>query len=65
MFGAGLSAKRLELLRAVVPKPKLIGVLVNPNNPNSEVQLSDLSTGRFSTLGTVVGVQAAAAIARE
>jgi putative ABC transport system substrate-binding protein len=42
MFGAGLSAKRLELLRAVVPKPKLIGVLVNPNNPNSEVQLSDL-----------------------
>ena len=42
MFGAGLSAKRLELLRAVVPKPKLIGVLVNPNNPNSDVQLSDL-----------------------
>src|SRR5215471_8106181 len=42
MFGAGLSAKRLELLRAVVPKPKLIGVLVNPKNPNFEVQLSDV-----------------------
>jgi hypothetical protein len=27
-FAGGLSAKRLELLRAVVPKPKLIGVLV-------------------------------------
>ena len=42
LFAAGLSAKRLELLRAVVPKPKLIGVLVNPKNPNFEVQLSDL-----------------------
>jgi putative ABC transport system substrate-binding protein len=42
MFGAGLSAKRLELLRAVVPKPKLIGVLVNPKNPNFEIQLSDV-----------------------
>ena len=42
MFGAGLSAKRLELLRAIVPKPKLIGVLVNPKNPNFELQLSDV-----------------------
>jgi len=29
-------AKRLALPRAVVPKPKLIGVLVNPKNPNVE-----------------------------
>jgi putative ABC transport system substrate-binding protein len=42
IFVAGLGAKRLELLRAVVPKPKLIGVLVNPKNPNFEVQLSDV-----------------------
>jgi len=42
LFAAGLSAKRLELLRAVVPKPKLTGVLVNPKNPNFEVQLSDV-----------------------
>jgi putative ABC transport system substrate-binding protein len=42
MFSGGLGAKRLELLRAVVPKPKLIGVLVNPKNPNFEVQLSDV-----------------------
>jgi putative ABC transport system substrate-binding protein len=41
-FAGGLSAKRLELLRAVVPKPKLIGVLVNPKNPNFELQLSDV-----------------------
>ena len=43
-FAGGLSAKRLELLRAVVPKPKLIGVLVNPKNPNFELQLSDIRT---------------------
>jgi hypothetical protein len=36
------SAKRLELLRAVVPKPKLIGVLLNPKKPNFETQLSDV-----------------------
>jgi putative ABC transport system substrate-binding protein len=42
IFTAGLAAKRLELLRAVVPKPKLIGVLVNSKNPNFEVQLSDV-----------------------
>ena len=35
-FGGGLGAKRLELLRAVVHEPKLIGVLVNPTNPNFE-----------------------------
>jgi putative tryptophan/tyrosine transport system substrate-binding protein len=42
MFGGGLGAKRLELLRAVAPKPTLIGVLVNPKNPNFEAQLSDV-----------------------
>ena len=41
-FLSGLGAKRLELLRAVVPKPKLIGVLVNPKNPNFETQVSDV-----------------------
>jgi putative ABC transport system substrate-binding protein len=41
-FAAGLGAKRLELLGAVVPKPKLIGVLLNPKNPNFEAQLSDV-----------------------
>jgi putative tryptophan/tyrosine transport system substrate-binding protein len=42
MFTGGLTAKRLELLRALVPKTKLIAVLVNPKNPNTEVQLSDV-----------------------
>jgi putative ABC transport system substrate-binding protein len=43
-FTAGLVAKRLELLRAVVPKPKLIGVLLNPKNTNFETQLNDVRT---------------------
>jgi putative tryptophan/tyrosine transport system substrate-binding protein len=42
MFAGGLSAKRLELLREIVPKAALIAVLVNPSNVNAEVQLSDL-----------------------
>jgi putative tryptophan/tyrosine transport system substrate-binding protein len=42
MFDADLAAKRLELLRALVPKAKLIGVLINPKNPNHEIQLSDV-----------------------
>ena len=29
---------------AVVPKPKLIGVLLNPKNPNFEIQLNDVRT---------------------
>jgi putative ABC transport system substrate-binding protein len=41
-FAGGLSAKRLELLHAIVPKSQLIGVLVNPKNPNFEVQLSEV-----------------------
>jgi putative ABC transport system substrate-binding protein len=41
-FSGGLGAKRLELLRAVVPTPKLIGVLVNPKNPGFEAQVSDV-----------------------
>jgi putative tryptophan/tyrosine transport system substrate-binding protein len=42
VFVGALGAKRLELLREIVPKPELIGVLVNPKNPNFEVQVSDV-----------------------
>jgi putative ABC transport system substrate-binding protein len=31
-----LAAKRVELLRAMVPAAKIIGLLVNPDNPNAE-----------------------------
>jgi putative ABC transport system substrate-binding protein len=43
-FLAGqLGAKRLELLRQLVPKATTIGVLVNPSSPETEMERKDLS----------------------
>jgi ABC-type uncharacterized transport system substrate-binding protein len=39
-----LGAKRLELLRQLVPKAKTIGLLVSPNNPNTEAERRDVET---------------------
>jgi ABC-type uncharacterized transport system substrate-binding protein len=39
---AALAAKRLELLRELVPSSTLIGLLVNPANPASEAQTRDV-----------------------
>ena len=41
-FTGVLGAKRLELLRQLVPKATTIGVLVNPNNPDTEAERSDV-----------------------
>jgi ABC-type uncharacterized transport system substrate-binding protein len=41
-FAAVLGAKRLELLRQLVPKATTIGVLANPNNSNTEAERSDV-----------------------
>jgi putative ABC transport system substrate-binding protein len=41
-FFGELTGKRLQLLRQVVPAATVIGVLVNPNNPNVEFRLRDL-----------------------
>src|SRR6516162_10119608 len=35
-FSSVLGAKRVELLRQLVPRAKTIGMLVNPNSPNTE-----------------------------
>jgi putative tryptophan/tyrosine transport system substrate-binding protein len=37
-----LGAKRLELLRELVPSTKVIGVLINPRNPTSQSQTADV-----------------------
>lgn len=42
MLGVELEAKRLELLHEVVPTAALIGVLVNPTNPQTNIQLADV-----------------------
>src|SRR5262245_6670006 len=47
-----LSAKRLQLLRDLVPSATSIGVLVNPNNPNTAGSLDDLAAA-----ATALGVQ--------
>ena len=39
--GNTLGAKRLELLRELVPGASIIGLLVNPGNPTSESQIRD------------------------
>jgi putative ABC transport system substrate-binding protein len=41
-FGGELGAKRLELLRQLVPKSATIGMLVNPNTTETEVERRDV-----------------------
>jgi putative ABC transport system substrate-binding protein len=47
---SALAAKRLELLRDLVPDVNLIGVLFNPNNPNAATDPQDLRDAA-ATLG--------------
>ncbi len=39
-----LVAKRLELIRQIVPSVVLMGLLVNPNNPNAEPDTKEIET---------------------
>jgi putative ABC transport system substrate-binding protein len=41
-FGAVLGAKRLELLRQLMPKATTMGALTQPNLPNTEAERSDV-----------------------
>jgi putative ABC transport system substrate-binding protein len=42
LMGSALEAKRLELLHQLVPGAALIGVMVNPNYPDADLQLREL-----------------------
>jgi putative ABC transport system substrate-binding protein len=41
-LGRELLAKRLEILREILPSVPTIGLLVNPSNPNTEPSVSEL-----------------------
>jgi putative ABC transport system substrate-binding protein len=43
-----LGAKRLELLRQLVPKATTIGVLVNPNTPDTEAERKDVQAAALA-----------------
>jgi ABC-type uncharacterized transport system substrate-binding protein len=47
-FAGVLGAKRLELLRELVPMATTIGVLVYPNTPNTEAERSDVQAAAKS-----------------
>jgi putative ABC transport system substrate-binding protein len=60
-LAAELAAKRLELLRELVPAAARVAVLVNPANPNAEIVLRDVETaGR--AMGLQIQVQNAGTI---
>ena len=61
-FVAELDAKRLGLLRELVPGARRISVLLNPKNPNAGPQLSDI-TKAADTLGLQTSVLHAATVA--
>jgi putative ABC transport system substrate-binding protein len=42
LISSGLGAKRLGLLHELIPNAAVIGLLVNPNNPNSEPERQDV-----------------------
>jgi putative ABC transport system substrate-binding protein len=49
ILGVALEAKRLEMLHELVPTAKLIGVVVNPKNPQFEIQTDELAAASRST----------------
>jgi putative ABC transport system substrate-binding protein len=53
-----LTRKRFELLHQLIPQAKIIGVLVNPNYPDSEVQLRELHEAAGLTKETIVIAEA-------
>src|SRR5262249_16718522 len=45
VFSVALTAKRLQLLREVVPDAAVIAALVNPDNPDAEIQEKEFQEG--------------------
>jgi putative ABC transport system substrate-binding protein len=58
LFSTRLEPKKLELLHELVPKAAVIGVLVNPTNPNAEAVSKDLQAAA-RTLGLEIHIVSA------
>ena len=50
-----LAAKRLEMLRELVPATRIIGLLINPANPNVETVVPELHTVQEGSRAVQVG----------
>jgi putative ABC transport system substrate-binding protein len=48
IFGTAAVAKRMQLLREVVPQATVIGFLMNPNNPNADIEMKAAQTAASS-----------------
>ena len=48
IFGIAAVAKRMQLLKEVVPQASVVGFLMNPNNPNSEIETKAAQTAASS-----------------
>jgi putative ABC transport system substrate-binding protein len=53
-----LAPKRLELLRQLVPTATVVGLLVNPDNPESKTTIEKVQTATRETGGEIVVLQA-------
>jgi putative tryptophan/tyrosine transport system substrate-binding protein len=57
-FGVVLGAKRLELLRQLVPKGTTIGLLVNSNSPDTEAERRDVQAAALAVGQQLIGIDA-------
>ena len=57
MFFTGLEAKKLGLLREMIPGPGVITALLNPNNPDAENQSRELQAAARTLGGQIKNLQ--------
>jgi ABC-type uncharacterized transport system substrate-binding protein len=57
-FSSVLGAKRLDLLRQLVPEAKSIAILANPNSSNTEAEVKDVQAAALAVAQQLVILQA-------
>jgi putative ABC transport system substrate-binding protein len=48
IISSALASKQFELLHELVPQAAVVGILLNPSNPNADLELSDLQSAALS-----------------